>query len=166
MRERLPDRRKNMTQRVKVNGQTVHFTVGFYEDGRPGELFINMHRTGTQVRAWCEATAKLISLMLQYGVPLSELVECLVGHGTEPFGSVPVHGHPLIHEASGVLDAVMQAMAVDFLAKERAVELPDHLSAFLSQTADLEAMDVWDLAEERGVTDELQEFLAKFAEDA
>lgn len=117
-REQLPDRRRCETRKLKVNGVSVHYCVGFYSDGRPGELFLDMHRQGTAVRAWCEATAKLVSLMLQYGVPLCEVVGALVGHGTEPFGEVDVEGHPMVKRSSGVLDAVVRAMALDYLANE------------------------------------------------
>ncbi|MEG7787051.1 hypothetical protein U2388_14990, partial [Listeria monocytogenes] len=76
-------------------------------------------KTGTSVQAWCSSTAKLVSLMLQYNVPMSELVEALVGQCTEPFGSVPVTGHPVIAEAVGVLDAIMRSLALDYLAQEQ-----------------------------------------------
>lgn len=158
-REKLPDKRKCVTQSLQINGQKVHFTVGLYPDGRPGEVFIDMHKTGTAVRGWCGSTAKLISLMLQYRVPLSEIVEALVGDCTEPFGRVPVSGHPVIEDTSGVLDAVLRSMALDFLAEER-TQCP--LATFLRLTEDMEAPDVYDLAEAAGEAEALQAFLEKF----
>lgn len=162
MREKLPDKRTCVTQRLKVNGTTVHFSVGLYPDGRPGELFIDMHKNGTAVRAWCGSTAKLVSLMLQYGVPLSELVEALVGECTEPEQSVPVQGHELVTEATGVLDAVMRVMAQDYLHLERSEEPPNVLAEFVKQVSGMEAAEVFELVEEAGLEDEFSDFLSKF----
>ncbi len=156
MREKLPDRRKCITQRLKINGQTVHFTVGLYPDGRPGELFIDRQKIGTSEKAWCGSTAKLISLMLQYGVPLSELVDALVGNCTEPFGSVPVDGHPIITDAVGVLDAIMRSLALDYLAREKR-ETPC-IAEFMQITKDMEAAELYELIGD----DLLDSFLEKF----
>lgn len=161
MREKLPNRRRCVTQSIKINGQTVHFTVGLYPDGRPGEVFIDMHRTGTAVRGWCGSTAKLISLMLQYRVPLSELVEALVGDCTEPFGRVPVTGHSVIVDTSGVLDAVMRSMAQDFLAAE-SDETPSWIQ-LLRYTEELGAAELYEEAEAAGESESLTSFLEKFA---
>lgn len=155
MREKLPDKRKCITQRLKINNKTVHYSIGLYPDGRPGELFIDMHKTGTSVQGWCGSTAKLISLMLQYGIPLSELVEALVGQCTEPFGSVPVEGHPVITDAVGVLDAVMRSMALDYLAKETP---RNPVVEFMALTKDMEAPDIYELVGD----DALDAFLEKF----
>ena len=156
MREKLPNRRKCITQRLKINGQTVHFTIGLYPDGRPGELFIDRQKIGTSEKAWCGSTAKLISLMLQYGIPLSELVDALVGQCTEPFGSVPVSGHPIITEAVGVLDAIMRSLALDFLAKEKPET--DCITEFMSLTEEMEAAEIYELVGD----DMLDKFLEKF----
>lgn len=156
MREKLPDRRKCITQRLKIDNQTIYFTVGLYPDGRPGELFIDMHRTGTSMRGWCGSTAKLISLMLQYGIPLSEIVEALVGQCTEPFGSAPVSGHPIIKDAVGVLDAVMRSLALDYLAKERLPIPPEN--SFMALVKDMDAAEIYELVGE----DTLDAFLEKF----
>lgn len=164
MREKLPDRRRCVTQRIKVNGQTVHYSVGLYPDGRPGELFIDMHRTGTAVRGWCESTSRLVSLMLQYGVPLSEVVEALVGQGTEPFGRVPVTGHAVILDASGVLDAVVRSLALDFLAAEYSSDPPctAPLKALMLVTEDMGAAEICDAAEAAGEREALENFVGKF----
>ena len=117
-RERLPEKRKSVTFELKIDKSVVQFTIGLYEDGRPGEIFIDMHKTGTAARAWLGASAKLMSLMLQYGIPLHELVDAMVGHRSEPFGDVPVEGHPLVKTTCGVLDAIVRIMAMEFLAAE------------------------------------------------
>lgn len=107
-----------MTQRVKVGGQTVFFTIGLYMDGRPGEVFIDVAKAGTALRAWAGSTAKLMSLMLQYGVPVHELVGALAGHCSETYGTVDVRGHKQITESCGILDTIVRSMALDFLARE------------------------------------------------
>lgn len=141
-----------------MNGQTVHFSVGLYPDGRPGEVFIDLHRTGTMVRAWAEASAKLMSLMLQYGAPLSELVGAMAGHGTEPYGTVEVNGHDVVTESSGVLDAIVRVMAQDFLAKE--------LDTLSRQTLDDCIRSVHDWQEEHSVDDATVEDLLNRLKDA
>jgi hypothetical protein len=162
MRERLPARRKHVLQRLKIGGQTVHFSVGLYQDGRPGELFIDMHKTGTAVKAWCESTAKLVSLMLQHGVPLSEVVESMVGHCTEAFGRVPVQGHPLVSDTSGVLDAILRVMAQDYLAAEREPDPVCPVVSFMEVVADLEAPEIIDLVDDADRMEEFTTFLGKF----
>ena len=161
MRERLPNRRKSVTQKLKINGQSVHFSVGLYPDGRPGEVFIDMHRTGTAVRAWCESTAKLISLMLQYHIPLSEIVEVLAGHCTEPYGSVPVTGHATVREASGVLDAIIRSLALDHLASEGARDDPwaQRLLDAIAVTEDMSTAEIREALDDHSI---LNDFLAKF----
>lgn len=115
-RESLPDRRRCITRTVKVHLQTVHFTLGFYDDGRPGEVWIDVSRAGTHVNAWAGATAKLMSLMLQYGVPMQELVDALAGHPTE-FGEVPVQYHENIQTTVGILDTIVRSLALEHLAR-------------------------------------------------
>lgn len=136
-REKLPDRRRSVTQRVRVNGQTVHFTVGLYPDGRPGEVFIDVAKDGTAARSWAGATAKLMSLMLQYGVPLHELAGALIGSGEGAFGQVSVEGHDRITESTGVLDTVVRSLALDYLAAELAAELLEDDADEASDTADV-----------------------------
>lgn len=162
MREKLPTRRRCVTQSLNINGTKVHFTVGLYPDGRPGEVFIDMHRTGTSVRGWCGSTAKLISLMLQYHIPLSELVEALVGDCTEPFGRVPVSGHPVIEDTSGVLDAVMRSLALDFLAEEQD-EVPPSWLQMLKLTEHKNSAELYEEVEAAGEAELLDTFLEKFA---
>lgn len=163
MREKLPDRRRCITQSIKIAGRTVHYTVGLYPDGRPGEVFIDMHRTGSAVRGWCGSTAKLLSLMLQYGIPLSELVDALVGDCTEPFGRAPVTGHSVIFDTSGVLDAVMRSLALDFLAASGAKHPKQMITCFFDEVADLEATEIYDLLEEAGMTEAFDALLEKLA---
>lgn len=160
MREKLPDRRTCITQELCINGTTVYFSVGLYGDGRPGELFIDMHKTGTVVRAWCGSTAKLVSLMLQYKIPLSEIVDALVGQCTEAQDKVLVEGHEVVVEASGVLDAVMRCIALDYLAQEQ--EEKTTISLFLDEVSGLDAAEMRQLAIDDGEEDRFSDFIERF----
>lgn len=77
MRERLSDRRLCVLQKGKVDGHTMHVCVGLYEDGRPGEVFVDIGKEGTAVRSWSSSAAMLASLLLQHGAPLDEVVDAL-----------------------------------------------------------------------------------------
>lgn len=96
----------------------MFFTVGMYDDGRPGEVFIDVAKAGTALRAWAGSTAKLMSLMLQYGVPLHEMIDALAGHCSETYGEVVVSGHDTITSSCGILDTIIRSIALDFLARE------------------------------------------------
>src|SRR5262249_17671146 len=74
-RERMPDRRKGYTQKAVVGGHKVYLRTGEYEDGRLGEIFIDMHKEGAALRSLLNNFAIAVSLGLQYGVPLDEYVD-------------------------------------------------------------------------------------------
>ena len=87
-REKLPDRRKGYTQKAVVGGHKVYLRTGEYDDGRLGEIFIDMHKEGAAFRAMMNNFAIAISLGLQYGVPLEEYVEAFTFTRFEPAGFV------------------------------------------------------------------------------
>ena len=70
LRQRLPDERHSLTHHFSVGGQEGYVTVGLYEDGLPGELFIRMAKEGSTVSGLMDSFATAVSLALQYGVPL------------------------------------------------------------------------------------------------
>jgi ribonucleoside-diphosphate reductase alpha chain len=74
-RRRLPDRRKGYNQKAVVGGHKVYLRTGEYEDGKVGEIFIDMHKEGAAFRSLMNNFAIAISIALQYGVPLEEFVE-------------------------------------------------------------------------------------------
>ncbi len=88
MRERMPDRRKGYTQKAIVGGHKVYLRTGEYDDGRIGEIFIDMHKEGAAFRSLMNNFAIAISLGLQYGVPLEEYVEAFTFTRFEPAGIV------------------------------------------------------------------------------
>ena len=87
-REKLPNRRKGYTQKATVGGHKVYLHTGEYEDGRLGEIFIDMHKEGAAFRSLMNNFAIAISLGLQYGVPLEEYVEAFTFTRFEPAGLV------------------------------------------------------------------------------
>ena len=90
-RERMPDRRKGYTQKAVVGGHKVYLRTGEYDDGRLGEIFIDMHKEGAALRSIINNFAIAVSLGLQYGVPLEEYVDAFTFTRFEPSG--PVQGN-------------------------------------------------------------------------
>ncbi|HVV61266.1 MAG TPA: vitamin B12-dependent ribonucleotide reductase [Pseudolabrys sp.] len=114
-REKLPDRRKGYTQKAVVGGHKVYLRTGEYDDGRLGEIFIDMHKEGAALRSIINNFAIAISLGLQYGVPLEEYVDAFTFTRFEPQG--PVQGNDSIKYATSILDYVFRELAVSYLAR-------------------------------------------------
>ena len=112
-REKLPDRRKGYTQKAVVGGHKVYLRTGEYEDGRLGEIFIDMHKEGAAFRSLMNNFAIAISLGLQYGVPLEEYVDAFTFTRFEPQG--PVQGNDTIKYATSILDYVFRELAISYL---------------------------------------------------
>jgi ribonucleoside-diphosphate reductase alpha chain len=114
-RERLPERRKGYTQKAVVGGHKVYLRTGEYEDGRLGEIFIDMHKEGAALRSLLNNFAIAISLGLQYGVPLDEYVDAFTFTRFEPQG--PVQGNDSIKYATSILDYVFRELAISYLSR-------------------------------------------------
>jgi ribonucleoside-diphosphate reductase alpha chain len=114
-REKLPNRRKGYTQKAVVGGHKVYLRTGEFDDGRLGEIFIDMHKEGAAFRAMMNNFAIAISLGLQYGVPLEEYVEAFTFTKFEPAGMV--QGNDAIKNATSILDYVFRELAVSYLAR-------------------------------------------------
>jgi ribonucleoside-diphosphate reductase alpha chain len=112
-RERLPERRKGYTQKAVVGGHKVYLRTGEYEDGKLGEIFIDMHKEGAAFRAMMNNFAIAISVGLQYGVPLEEFVEAFTFTRFEPAGMV--QGNATIKNATSILDYIFRELAVSYL---------------------------------------------------
>jgi ribonucleoside-diphosphate reductase alpha chain len=112
-RRNLPNRRRSYTQKAIVGGQKVYLHVGEYEDGTPGEIFIQMHKEGANLRAMMNQFAVAVSLGLQYGVPLERFVDAFVFTKFEPAGMV--QGNDNIKNATSLLDYVFRELAVSYL---------------------------------------------------
>ncbi len=114
-RERMPDRRKGYTQKAVVGGHKVYLRTGEYDDGRLGEIFIDMHKEGAALRSLLNNFAIAISLGLQYGVPLEEYVDAFTFTRFEPSG--PVQGNDSIKYATSIIDYVFRELAVSYLER-------------------------------------------------
>jgi ribonucleoside-diphosphate reductase alpha chain len=114
-REKLPSRRKGYTQKAVVGGHKVYLRTGEYEDGRLGEIFVDMHKEGAALRSLLNNFAIAISLGLQYGVPLEEYVDAFTFTRFEPQG--PVQGNDTIKYATSILDYVFRELAISYLER-------------------------------------------------
>jgi ribonucleoside-diphosphate reductase alpha chain len=114
-REKLPARRKGYTQKASVGGHKVYLRTGEYDDGRVGEIFIDMHKEGAAFRSLMNNFAIAISLGLQYGVPLEEYVEAFTFTRFEPAGLV--QGNETIKNATSILDYIFRELAVSYLGR-------------------------------------------------
>jgi ribonucleoside-diphosphate reductase alpha chain len=114
-RQRLPDRRKGYTQKAIVGGHKVYIRTGEYDDGKLGEIFIDMHKEGAAFRSMMNNFAIAISIGLQYGVPLEEYVDAFTFTRFDPAGAV--QGNSSIKMATSLLDYVFRELAVSYLAR-------------------------------------------------
>jgi len=146
-RSKLPDRRKGYTQKAMVGGHKVYLRTGEYDDGKLGEIFIDMHKEGAAFRAMMNNFAIAISLGLQYGVPLEEYVEAFTFTRFEPSGMVA--GNDTIRMATSILDYIFRELAISYLGRnelahvEPADLMPDTVGrgASESQLAQAEQLD-------------------------
>ena len=112
-REKLPHRRKGYTQKATVGGHKVYLRTGEYEDGRIGEVFIDMHKEGAAFRSLMNNFAIAVSIGLQYGVPLEEYVEAFTFTRFEPQGIVT--GNDAIKMSTSILDYTFRELAISYL---------------------------------------------------
>ena len=116
VRRKLPDERVAITHKFSVEGQEGYVTVGLYEDGTPGELFITMAKEGSTLSGVMDAFATAISLTLQYGVPLEFLVNKFSHVRFEPSGWT---NNPQIPYAKSIIDYIFRWLASKFLPPEQ-----------------------------------------------
>jgi ribonucleoside-diphosphate reductase alpha chain len=114
VREPLPTRNRCVRQKGTLCGQNVYVDHGrLYPDGRPGEVFVDLHREGALVRSLMNCFATSVSLALQYGAPLAEIVKAFKGKTFEPNG--PVVGNDCVTECTSLVDYVMREMEATHL---------------------------------------------------
>lgn len=112
VRRRLPDERRSITHKFSVAGHEGYITVGMYEDGTPGEIFLTMAKEGSVISGLMDAFATAISLALQYGVPLEKLVEKFSYTRFQPSGFT---NNPQIPVATSIVDYIFRWLAMKFL---------------------------------------------------
>lgn len=119
-RRRLPNERRALTHKFSIAGHEGYVTVGTYEDGTPGEIFITMAKEGSVISGLMDSFATTVSLALQYGVPLSVLVDKLSHTRFEPSGFT---GNKEIPFAKSIMDYIFRWLALRFMSPEEAQEV-------------------------------------------
>jgi ribonucleoside-diphosphate reductase alpha chain len=114
-REKMPTERASVTHKFSVGSHEGYITVGMYEDGRPGEIFIKMSKEGSTLSGVMDGLALTISLGLQYGVPLKVFVDKLLNTRFEPSG---ITANPNIRFVSSVLDYIARWLGGRFISAE------------------------------------------------
>ena len=114
-RRKLPDERQAITHKFDIAGHEGYITVGLYEDGMPGEIFLVMAKEGSTISGFADAFAQAISYALQYGVPLQELVDKFSHVRFEPSGMTR---NPDVRFAKSIVDYIFRWMAAKFLSPE------------------------------------------------
>ena len=114
-RRRLPDERHAITHKFDIGGHEGYITVGLFEDGTPGEIFLVMAKEGSTISGFADAFAQAVSYALQYGVPLQVLVDKFSHVRFEPAG---ITKNPDVRVAKSIVDYIFRWMATKFLSPE------------------------------------------------
>ncbi len=122
VRHRMPDTRSSMTHRFEIAGHEGYITVGLYEDGQPGELFITMSKEGSTIGGLMDTVGTLTSIALQYGVPLESLVKKFAYQRFEPSGFTK---NPDIRHATSITDYVFRWLACQFIKGYKEATAPN-----------------------------------------
>jgi ribonucleoside-diphosphate reductase alpha chain len=119
-RRRLPDERRSITHKFSIGGHEGYMTVGMYDDGAPGELFVTMAKEGSVVSGLMDSFATSISMALQYGVPLKVLADKFSHTRFEPSGFT---GNPDIPIAKSITDYIFRWLSLKFIPSEDGVAI-------------------------------------------
>jgi ribonucleoside-diphosphate reductase alpha chain len=126
MRRRLPDTRRSLTHKFNVAGHEGYLTVGLYEDGKPGELFITMAKEGSTTGGLMDSLGTATSVALQYGVPVESLVNKFSHQRFEPAGMTTNQDIPF---AKSLVDYIFRWMGMQFIPGYRAANAPQRSGA-------------------------------------
>ncbi|CAN5594083.1 vitamin B12-dependent ribonucleotide reductase [soil metagenome] len=136
VRHRMSDTRMSLTHKFEIAGHEGYITVGLYEDGQPGELFIQMSKEGSTIGGLMDTVATLTSMALQYGVPLESLVKKFAYQRFEPSGFTK---NPDIRNASSITDYVFRWLGCQFIKGYKEATSPSrHPELPLKEIADME----------------------------
>lgn len=119
-RRKLPQKRQGLTIEADVAGNKVFLRSGEYDDGRLGEIFIDMHKEGATMRSLLNCFAIAVSMGLQYGVPLEEFVKKFTFTRFEPAGPV---SHPNIKTATSIVDFIFRVLGMEYLGNTEFVHV-------------------------------------------
>src|SRR4051794_13253219 len=112
VRHKMPDTRMSLTHRFEIAGHEGYITVGLFEDGMPGELFVTMSKEGSTIGGLMDTVGTLTSIALQYGVPLESLVKKFAYQRFEPSGFTK---NPDIRNATSIADYIFRWLGVQFI---------------------------------------------------
>jgi ribonucleoside-diphosphate reductase alpha chain len=118
IRRKLPDERQSITHKFSIGGHEGYITVGLFEDGSPGELFITMAKEGSTISGLMDSFATAVSYALQYGVPLKFFVDKFSHVRFEPSGWT---GNPHVPYAKSIMDYIFRWLGAKFLGPEYAL---------------------------------------------
>lgn len=111
-RRNLPTTRESVTHKFRIIGHEGYLTIGLFEDGQPGEVFVKMSKEGSTLSGLIQGYCRALSLALQYGLPLEEAVERFKGMRFEPMGRT---SNPQIPEAMSIIDYVARYLEWHFI---------------------------------------------------
>jgi ribonucleoside-diphosphate reductase alpha chain len=131
-RERLPHTRRSLTHKFDIQGHEGYINVGFYPDGRPGELFITMAKEGSTIGGLMDVLGTAISIGLQYGVPLEVFVNKFAHSRFEPAGFTK---NPDIPIAKSIADYIFRWMGMEFIPGYREANAPKRTGVEDAETA-------------------------------
>ena len=132
-RRRLPDERTAITHKFSIQGHEGYLTVGLFEDGTPGELFVRMAKEGSVISGLMDSFATAVSIMLQYGVPLDVLCQKFSNSRFEPSGFTR---NPQIPMAKSLMDYIFRWLGIKFLGHPPAnADLVDDVKAEVEEAA-------------------------------
>jgi ribonucleoside-diphosphate reductase alpha chain len=110
-RQALPTTRNAITHKFSVSRHEGYLTIGLYEDGRPGEIFLKMAKEGSTMKGFCQAFCRAFSLSLQFGLTVDEAVVRFKGMRFEPSGPT---SNPDIPEATSIVDYIARYLEMEF----------------------------------------------------
>jgi ribonucleoside-diphosphate reductase alpha chain len=136
-RSRMPNTRVSLTHKFEIAGHEGYITVGLYESGQPGELFIQMAKEGSTIGGLMDTVATLTSLALQYGVPLESLVKKFAYQRFEPSGFTK---NPDIRNATSITDYIFRWLGCQFIKGFKEATAPSRMQPDLpmKEIADIE----------------------------
>jgi len=159
-RRRLPDTRRSLTHKFNIGGTKGYLTVGEFEDGAPGEVFIQMSKAGSTINGLMDTIGTLLSMCLQYGVPLETLVKKFSHIRFEPEGMTR---NPHIPMAKSVMDYVSRWLGMEFIRGYRekmSPAAPDE-KALEDQAPDSVAIEKEDDPDDNRLSSEQMELLVQ-----
>jgi len=132
-RRPLPGKRVGYTQKVKIGGHNIYLRTGQYEDGKLGEIFLDINKEGTLLRSMMNCFAVAVSMGLQYGVPLDEYVKSFTFARFEPNGLVV--GHDNVKRATSIIDFIFRDLAINYLGRHDLAHVAPEVAAEIREEA-------------------------------